>query len=45
MEDVIYPAVPGGKETLAALLREYEANRFLRVGEDHLGEARGSSQG
>ena len=26
VEDVIYPAVPGGQETLAALLREYRAN-------------------
>ncbi len=26
VEDVIYPAVPGGHETLAALLREYKAN-------------------
>ncbi len=26
VEDVIYPAVPGGHETLVALLREYKAN-------------------
>jgi hypothetical protein len=26
VEDVIYPTVPGGHETLAALLREYRAN-------------------
>ena len=26
VEDVIYPAVPGGQETLVALLREYKAN-------------------
>src|SRR6516164_2306597 len=25
VEDVIYPAVPGGHETLVALLREYKA--------------------
>ena len=26
VEDVIYPAVPGGQETLVALLHEYKAN-------------------